>query len=201
MLPAVAHPCPFSRSGCGCGHYAHYLRDYRFESEMFSGKYIGIDIDEEMLDWCRRNFDSERFEFHRSNHGSKAYKGKRNPSAYYVLPLADETADFVFSASLFTHLLKKELVNYTRESYRVLKRDCVMAMYCFSVDHPPPTYGDRHTFRFRIGNSHLESLSVPEAAVAYEEKFLFAVAREAGFRTTEILTGPEDWQPMLLCRK
>jgi len=187
--------------GSGCGRYAQYLRDYRFLSERFTGNYIGIDIDEEMLNWCRRNFDSERFAFYRSNHDSKAYKAAGNPDAYYVLPLADEAADFVFSTSLFTHLLEKELVNYTRESYRVLKRDCFMAMFCFSMDHPPPTFGGRHTFRFRIGNAYVESMSVPDAAVAYEEKFLLEMALEARFRTTEILTGPEDWQPMLLCRK
>jgi SAM-dependent methyltransferase len=188
--------------GCGCGRYAHHLRDYRFGSERFSGKYVGIDIDEEMLDWCRRNFDSERFSFYRSNHDSRAYKAVEKPDAQYALPIADESADFVFSTSLFTHLLEKELVNYTQESYRVLKRDCWMAMYCFSMDHPPPTFGDRHTFGFRMGNAHVESMSVPEAAVAYEEKFLLEMAREAGFRTAEMLIGgAEDWQPMLLCRK
>jgi len=188
--------------GCGCGRYTHHLRDYRFGPERFSGKYIGIDIDEEMLNWCRRNFDSERFSFHRSNHDSKAYKAVGNPEAYYVLPMADEGADFVFSTSLFTHLLEKEVANYCRESYRVLKRDCFMAMACFSMDHPPPTFGDRHTFGFRMGNAHVESVSVPEAVVAYEEKFLLETAREAGFRTAEMsIGGREDWQHMLLCRK
>jgi hypothetical protein len=53
-----------------------------------------------------------------------------------------------------------------------------------------------------MGNAHVESMSVPEAAVAYEEKFLLQMAREAGFRTAEMLIGgAEDWQPMLLCRK
>jgi SAM-dependent methyltransferase len=187
--------------GCGCGRFAQHLRDYRFKQETFSGKYVGIDIDEEMLDWCRRNFDKERFEFHRSDHASKAYNAVGKPETEYVLPVENETIDFVFSASLFTHLLERELVNYCKESYRVLRPDCFMAMFCFSMDHPPPTFGDRHTFRFRIGNAHVESMSVPEAAVAYEESFLFSVAREAGFRSAEMLVGPEDWQPMLLCRK
>jgi SAM-dependent methyltransferase len=188
--------------GCGCGRYTHHLRDYRFGSERFSGKYIGIDIDEEMLNWCRANFDSERFEFYRSDHGSKAYKAAGNSEAYYVLPLPEEAADFVFSTSLFTHLLEKELFNYARESYRVLKRDCFMAMACFSMDHPPPTLGNRHTFQFKSGNAYVESLAVPEAVVAYEEKFLLQIAREAGFRTSEMLIGgPNDWQHMLLCRK
>ncbi len=188
--------------GCGCGRYAHPLRDYEFMSERFTGKYVGIDIDEEMLNWCRRNFDSGRFTFHRSTHESKAYRGVEAPNVNYALPLADECADFVFSTSLFTHLLEKEMVNYTRESYRVLKRDSFMAMFCFSMDHPPPTFGDRHTFRFRIGNAHVESMSVPEAAVAYEEKFLFEAAHAAGFRSAEMLLGePESWQHVLLCRK
>jgi SAM-dependent methyltransferase len=187
--------------GCGCGRFAQHLRDYRFKQDVFSGRYIGIDIDDEMLDWCRRNFDSERFEFHRSNHVSKAYNVAGKADVDYVLPIGNETVDFVFSTSLFTHLLERELVNYCRESYRVLKPRCCMAMYCFSMDHPPPTLGDRHTFRFKIGNAHVESISVPEAAVAYEEEFLFKVAREAGFQTAQMLVGPDDWQPMLLCRK
>jgi len=187
--------------GCGCGRYAHFLRDYRFKSERFSGRYIGIDLDEEMLNWCRRHFDAERFEFHRANHASRAYNAAGSLHADYVLPTADETADFVYSTSLFTHLLEKELVNYCRESYRVLRRGSHMAMACFSMDHPPPTFGDRHTFRFRIGPAHVESLRVPEAAVAYDEQFLFAVAQGAGFQTAEIQADPGDWQPMLICRK
>lgn len=187
--------------GCGCGRFAQHLRDYRFKQEVFSGRYIGIDIDEEMLEWCRRNFDSERFAFHRSNHVSKAYNVAGTGKVDYVLPIGDGSIDFVFSTSLFTHLLERELVNYCKESYRVLKPGGSMAMYCFSMDHPPPTFGDRHTFGFKIGNSHVESMSVPEAAVAYEEVFLFKVAHEAGFLTAEMLIGPDDWQPMLLCRK
>jgi predicted SAM-dependent methyltransferase len=115
--------------------------------------------------------------------------------------LEDGSADFVFSTSLLTHLLEEEVLNYCRESYRVLKPGAHMLMSCFSIDHPPPTYGDRHTFRHRIGNAYVESLRVPEAAVAYEEQFLVAVGKETGFLTAEILTAPGDWQPALLCRK
>ncbi len=187
--------------GCGCGRYAHPLRDYRFKSERFTGKYVGIDIDEEMLEWCKGNFDAGRFSFHRSNHASKAYRGVENGNSHYHVPVADGSADFVFSTSLFTHLLEEQLGNYCQEGYRVLRSGGHMAMACFSMDHPPPTYGTRHTFRHRLGNACVESLEVPEAAVAYEEKFLFAAAQAAGFRTAEILEAPGDWQPMLLCRK
>ena len=188
--------------GCGCGRYAHHLRDYRYMSEKFSGQYIGIDIDDEMLNWCREHFDSGRFKFYRSNHVSKAYSCGGQPDSEYVLPVGDESAEFVFSTSLFTHLLEKELVNYCRESCRILKPGSFMSMFCFSMDHPPSSYGNRHTFRFRIGNAHVESMAVPEAAVAYDEKYLMTVAREAGFRSAEMMIGTsEDWQAVLLCRK
>ncbi|HTT33678.1 MAG TPA: class I SAM-dependent methyltransferase [Methylomirabilota bacterium] len=187
--------------GCGCGRYAHYLRDYRFKSERFSGKYIGIDIDDEMLAWCRKNFDPERFSFYRSNHASKAYRGMANGNSHYRLPVADASADFVYSTSLFTHLLETQLLNYMQESYRALKPGGHMAMYCFSMDHPPPTYGDRHTFRHQIGNAFVESQKIPEAAVAYREEFLLAGSREAGFRAADVCAAPGDWQPLLLCQK
>jgi SAM-dependent methyltransferase len=185
--------------GCGCGRFAHHLRDYNFNQEAFTGRYIGIDIDEEMLDWCRHNFDTERFEFYRSSDVSKVYNVTEKNDMAYVLPIADGSIDFVFSTSLFTHLLEPELVNYCKESFRVLKPGGSMAMYCFSMDHPPPSLGNRFTFGFKVGNSYVESMAAPEAAVAYEESFLFKVAQEAGFVTAEMLVG--DSQPMLLCRK
>ncbi len=185
--------------GCGCGRFAHHLRDYRFKQEAFTGRYIGIDIDEEMLNWCRRNFDTRRFQFLRSSDLSKVYNVTGKNNLAYALPIADESIDFVFSASLFTHLLEPELVNYCKESFRVLKPAGSMAMYCFSMEHPPLALGNRFTFGFKIGNSHVESMAAPEAAVAYEESFLFNVAHEAGFATAEMLVG--DSQPILLCRK
>ena len=115
------------------------------------------------------------------------------------LPLKDQTFDAVwFGESL---ALLENVHAALSEFNRVLKPGGSMAMYCFSMDHPPPTFGDRHTFRFRIGNSHVESMDVPEAAVAYEEAFLFKVASETGFRSAEMIFAPDDWQPMLLCRK
>jgi hypothetical protein len=76
-----------------------------------------------------------------------------------------------------------------------------MVMYFFSLDRPPPTLGGRHTFGFPVGNAHVESLAVPEAAVAYREDFLISVARDAGFKTAQVQAAPGDAQPILLCTK
>ena len=188
--------------GCGCGRFAHHLRDVRYQDTPFTGKYIGVDIDEEMLDWCRRNFDAQRFEFLHSTDSSKSYKQSGSESGGYSIPVPDEAADFVFSRSLLTHLLEPELRNYLSESVRILKPGGRMVMSFFSLDHPPPTYGGRHTFSHQIGNAAVESLAVPEAAVAYKEAFMLSLAREAGFSEAEVMgRDPRGWQRDLTARK
>ncbi len=187
--------------GSGCGRQAHYLRDLNFHGIRFTGKYIGVDIDREMLQWCRDHFDSERFSFIESTDPSKCYNREKEVDAPFRVPVEDVTVDLVFSGSLFTHLLEKEAVNYLRESFRVLRPGGVIAHSTFCIDHPPPTFGDRHTFSHRMGEAHVESLIQPETAVAYTEEFLFREARNAGFADPQMLIGQEDWQPVLFARK
>ena len=187
--------------GCGCGRFAHHLRDFRCQDVTFTGKYIGVDIDSEMLDWCRSHFDAPRFEFLHSTHASKSYN-QAGGSATYAIPVPDETADFVFSRSLFTHLLEPELKNYLEESLRILKPGGQVVMSFFCLDYPPPTYGGRHTFSHMMGNAAVESLEVPEAAVAYREAFVLGLARDVGFSKAEVVgRDPEAWQRDLAAKK
>lgn len=184
--------------GVGCGRYAHHLRDYEFKGERFTGHYTGIDIDPEMLDWCRQHFDSGRFSFIQSCHDSTTYRNPDGERAWFDLPLTAASYDLVFSTSLYTHLLEEELRNYTAEAYRILAVGRAMAMYVFCLDFPPPTYLTRHTFSHRIGAAVVESLANPEAAVAYEADYLIALCREIGFRDPSIITVQGESQPMLL---
>jgi len=124
--------------GCGCGRFAHHLRDYRYADTRFTGKYVGVDIDAEMLDWCRRNFDAARFEFVLSAYANKSYNQAGDSIHNYAIPVDAETVDFVFSRSLFTHLLDRELRNYLEESLRIMKPGAQMAMSFFCLDYPPP---------------------------------------------------------------
>lgn len=183
--------------GCGCGRFAHILRDINFLGARFNGNYIGIDIDNELLEWCRNNFDQERFNFFHSTHDSKSYVNQDAASGFVTLPSVDQTIDLVFSTSLFSHLLEEELRNYIFESARVLRPGGVMMMSVFCLDYPPPTLGSRHTFQHRMGNAFVESLTQPEAAVAYKEDFLLSLCKEAGFADVKILTADGLWQPRL----
>ncbi len=187
--------------GVGCGRYAHHLRDYDFKGEHFTGHYTGIDIDDEMLAWCRDHFDAERFTFIKSTHSSSTYRNQDGCKAFYSIPLEDASADLVFSTSLCTHLLEEELRNYCSEALRILRPGSCMAMYVFCLDYPPPTYMTRHTFSHHIGPAAVESLANPEAAVAYESSFLIDLCKDIGFSEVSIKTVKGEAQPLLLARR
>ncbi len=186
--------------GCGCGKFAHHLRDYEFNGSTFRGKYIGIDIDLEMLDWCRHHFDQERFEFYQSTHVSRVYN-ENGDGSLYTLPIPSNTVNFVFSSSLFTHLLERELENYMIESFRVLVPRGIMAMNCYLMDYPPPTMGGRHTFQHRIKEAFVESLKLPEAAVAFNSSFFVDLAAKIGFTDSKLVTSANTDKPLLVCQK
>ena len=101
--------------GVGCGRWAHWLRDYNFRGRRFTGSYVGVDIDEEAIAWCQKNYDAERFRFYVSSDTSVSYNHTAGGQSVYRIPLADGSFDLVFSNSLLTHLLENELENYLRE--------------------------------------------------------------------------------------
>lgn len=185
--------------GCGCGRYAHILRDVSFYGERYVGTYTGIDIDDELLSWCRKNFPAN-FSFHRSGHTSTSYK-PGGSGGEYRLPLEDGTQDFVFSRSLVSHLLEAETLNYFSEAFRVLRPGGVISMTYFSLDTRPPTYGTRHKFAHQIGMAYVESLAQPTAAVAYYDRDIKAMLAAAGFRDISVTSATGVWQQVITGRK
>lgn len=187
--------------GVGCGRFAHVLRDFDFYGDRFNGHYTGIDIDPELVEWCAAHFDAERFRFILSGHQSSSYKGSSAVSGGGTEDIADASQDLVFSRSLYTHLLPRELEFYTRESSRMLKPGGRMLMSYFSLTTPPPTYGTRHTFRHERGIAHIESEAQPTAAVAYQDDDLRALVMAAGFSAVEFTADPQVWQQMIIATK
>src|SRR2546423_8407415 len=110
--------------GCGCGRLARPLRDPPW-SPWFEGTYVGVDIDNEMIEYCRNNFPAERFEFILSPHKSNTYSlGNLSLTPDSALGFAirtPESKDFVYSLSLYSHLLETEALDYLRKSYRILR--------------------------------------------------------------------------------
>jgi SAM-dependent methyltransferase len=187
--------------GVGCGRSAIFLRDWGFYGEKYTGQFLGIDIDDEMLTWCRTNYPAKNFRFERSDHSSSSYKGSGTGASGVVLPVADSTQDLVYSKSLFSHLLETELDNYIRESARVLKPGGVMSMTYFSLTTHPASLGGRHTFQHRMGVARIESVKQPTAAVAYYDDDLKQLAMAAGFSKVEFTKDKTVRQQMMIATR
>jgi SAM-dependent methyltransferase len=190
--------------GCGYGRKPAHLRNFTLAGERFTGRYVGIDIDPELLDYARSHFPPERFEFLQTTQGSRTYAGTSPEKGQtYSFPLPDCSQDFVFSTSLFTHLLVEQLENYLSESIRVLKPGGSIFMNYFCYDHMAQqgALSGRWTFAHQIGPARVESLRSPEAAVAYTRDFLETLCREVGFADVTTLCDEAMIQCHLVGRK
>jgi SAM-dependent methyltransferase len=176
--------------GCGCGRIARALKDPWWDP-WFKGTYVGVDIDQEMIEYCRNNFPAPCFQFVLSPHKSVTYSSNKSCAVRETadnLTIADpESKDFVYSFSLFTHLLETEVLDYLQETYRTLRIDGIMYMTFFCMEHVE--LGRRWTFQHQRGNAYVESLRYPEAAVAYHEVFMTEAVRSCGFREVTVLKG------------
>ncbi len=184
--------------GCGCGRFAFVLREFHFHGREFTGRYTGIDVDAEMLDWCRGRFPAERFRWLQVDASSAVYaprsEGAGAPatqSGSKRFDVADASQDFVLANSLFTHLLEDDLRSYIREAGRVLRpgghlQFSVFLMEDVRDDQARGAHPGRWTFRHRVGHAWVENERLPEAAVAYERGFIQAECAAAGFAKPEV---------------
>jgi SAM-dependent methyltransferase len=190
--------------GCGCGRYAMTLRDFWFHGRRFAGQYLGVDVDAEMLDWCRANFPADRFSFHHVEVLSKTYNpgghtGADSTPAPFRVPVDDSTQDLVFANSLFSHLLEDDFRGYVREAARVLRIGGWFMFSAFCLEDVSLSPNSRWSFRHRAGAARVEDERYPEAAVAYERGWIERVCRDAGFANVELMGS--EVQTMIVCRR
>jgi SAM-dependent methyltransferase len=152
--------------GCGIGRMAlpltRHLRN--------GGTYTGIDITTEKVAYCTRTVThvAPHFRFVHADIYSKYY----NPSgklraAEYRFPCADQTYDFVFLISVFTHMLPEDLEHYLAEIARVL----VPGGRCISSFWLTDTAMDAPYHRYS-GGCDIANPAAPEHGVFYREAFV-----------------------------
>lgn len=181
--------------GCGCGRFAMPLRDMSFYGQRFRGSYIGVDVDGEMLGWCRRQFPAQRFRWIEVSMRTRTYG--RESGERRALDIEPGSADFVVANSLFSHLLEEDFAWYLRESARVLRPGGWLYFTAFALGETRS--GGRWTFGHGMGAARVESLRYPEAAVAYERGWIEQRCAEAGF---ERVRGKGSGAQMLFrCRR
>jgi len=105
--------------GCGLGRLARALTQYLSPA----GVYYGIDITKSSIDWCTEHYRNHpNFHFIHADLFSTEYNPTAvTPAADYRFPFESNSFDFIFSTSLYTHLVLKDAANYMSEMGRVLK--------------------------------------------------------------------------------
>jgi SAM-dependent methyltransferase len=93
--------------GCGCGRVMRHWKD-------FNGEIRGADYNPYMVDWCAGNLTfAESFE--------RSYNG-------HQLPYDDDSFDFIFAFSVFTHLEQEDHDFWLQELTRVLSPNGVLLL-------------------------------------------------------------------------
>lgn len=176
--------------GCGCGMMALQLSEYLSSS----GKYVGMDINKRVLDWCKKNIHQPNYEFYWVNIYNEWYnpKGSQRGSDY-IFPFDDNTYDVILLKSVFTHMRPRELEQYLKEIERLLKKDgrCLATFYLLNSEQKRLAEIGKNIvdFPFEDNNYRYVSDKAPEALVGYREAYILELARKYGLRSSEIQYG------------
>jgi ubiquinone/menaquinone biosynthesis C-methylase UbiE len=170
--------------GCGVGRDAIPL------TQVLNGRgrYIGIDIIEDSIQWCKDNITRRHpnFSFYHYPVKSPIHNPSGTISATSVrLPLPNKTVDRIIVQSVFTHIFEPDVRHYLREFRRLLKDDGLVFASFFIVDDQILKHvraANTHlSFAFDYGDQcYIDNKEWPEGAVAYTEEKARAMVRDTG---------------------
>jgi ubiquinone/menaquinone biosynthesis C-methylase UbiE len=157
--------------GCGTGRIARPLTKY-----VTSGTYDGFDIVKPSIDWCQKVYADlyPNFHFHFSDIYNKMYNPEGSCQAHeYRFPFKDESFDFIFLTSVFTHMLPLDMNNYLAEISRVLTREgtCFITFFLLnsgSIELIKNQMSD-FSFQYELQGCRVEKQELPENTVAFAE--------------------------------
>ena len=151
------------------------------------GYYEGVEIVKKGVDWCKHNI-TKRFPNFQFTHVN-IYNGFYNPNGKvmpdtYVFPFPNNYFDVVIAASVFTHMLPKDVKHYHQEIGRVLKKSGKNYLTYFLINSDSKKYlnNDKNTLHFiETKNKYCTTrLDTPEIAVAYPEEDIKEYYKNAG---------------------
>jgi SAM-dependent methyltransferase len=175
--------------GCGIGRDAIPLTEILGPA----GRYVGIDVIAESIDWCSANITARHPNFtfvHQDIHDDL-----HNPSGSIDvhtvrLPVPDSWADLVIMQSVFTHMLSDMVRHYLHEFARVINHRGLIYATVFLVDNGILSTA-RETnltpwnlrFEHSAGDGvYINDPDHPTGAVAYSEDLLEVLVEDAALR-------------------
>jgi cyclopropane fatty-acyl-phospholipid synthase-like methyltransferase len=203
--------------GSGLGRLARPLVDYLKDG----GSYAGYDIVIPAVQWCRKSYAAHsNFAFHviptqdTTNHyaamdprfqkilgGENIHNGPVNPD--HIFHEADASVDQVFSFSVFTHLFEQQVVEYLKETYRVLKPGACSYHTTFLVDarSQAAIHEGRATHRFpfeKPAGTFFDSEEFPLNTVGYATRKALDLYVQAGFSRENLRIILGSWSDQTL---
>lgn len=173
--------------GCGIGRMAIPLSGYLTE-----GSYAGFDVGREMVRWCQRRVSSRHPNFQFV--WAPVYNRKYSPfgrieASEFKFPFPDDSFDFIFATSLFTHLVWSDALHYLEEARRVLKPGGTWFGTFFVIDEAAEREIDAGRasmlFRHPVGELWTTHPGSPEDAIAYRPGDLQRLIDESGLSVRE----------------
>jgi ubiquinone/menaquinone biosynthesis C-methylase UbiE len=174
--------------GCGIGRIALSLTGYLSPR----GEYRGFDIIREGIVWCRENITPRcpNFHFAAADIFNRTYNpGGKYSAADFRFPYGDNYFDFVYTTSVFTHMLPADMDHYLAESARVMKPGgrCLHTFFLATAEALSLMAQDRAAFNFIYECKGYRTVSrlEPEKAVAYDEAVVRALYKKHGLTILE----------------
>ncbi len=198
--------------GSGIGRAAAPLTQYLSPQ----GKYEGIDIVKEGVDWCNKNI-SRRYPNFRFTHidlKNDLYNLSTAAEAHqFIFPYAENRFDVAFLFSVFTHMMPADTANYLQQIARVLKPGgaCLATFFILNAESRQGMMqynGLRFVHDF--GHYALLDPKVKEANIAFDTQWLEAQVAASGLTVEKQWPGYwpgrnkqacEGFQDMWLLRK
>jgi SAM-dependent methyltransferase len=174
--------------GCGVGRTARYLCDYLGDR----ARCEGFDIMESLINWCQTEitprFPNFRFTFVPLYNSAYLPDPSLPSAAELEFPYPDNSFDFVFAHSVFTHLSPEASDNYLHEIDRVLRPGGLSYSTWFLFEHTPRGNISPLIAGMELdasGEFALHDPEVPDTAVGYKESYVRKFYADAGLAIVE----------------
>lgn len=178
--------------GCGLGRVGYALGYYLEPTAV----YEGFDIVPALIDRANSCIGAyfQNFHFQHAN----IYNGMYNPTGNilpcdFVFPYPDESFDFVFLTSVFTHMLPEDVKHYIQEIKRVLRPGGKCMTTAFLLNSRSQTFMNNGTskilFRYPYGECFTHDKNLLEGTVAYDQNLFLQWINSAGFKMDHLFPG------------
>lgn len=173
---------------CGCGRVARALTKY-FDA---TARYEGFDAAKKPVEWAQAVITAKfpNFHFRTADTFNKRYNPQGKTGASEVIfPYDDDTFDFAFAGSLYTHMIPEEIANFVAETKRVLKPGgTTLATYTLLNERTLPIVdGGKSMPRlvYKYGDCRVRTLKDPAHFIAQPEAWVRDLYREMGLKIVE----------------